>query len=102
MITINQDGTIDMLDGQFELAGKQIAKRRASHIVPTRITKRLVFKVCRLAGDGSKLAAWTRTWNCEWTVDLTPSGGPTVSGFYCRAAAIAYEIGWIERNGITR
>lgn len=100
MITINADGSIEMLDGQFEIEGRRVAKRRASHIVPTRFTKRLVFKLCRLAGDASKLAAWTRTWKCEWTVDLRPSAGPVVSGFYSRAAAIAYEIAWIERNGI--
>ncbi len=102
MITINEDGTVDTLDGQFDLGGRQVARRRASHIVPARSTKRLVFRLLRaVCGDTGKVAAWTRSWECEWTVDLTPSSGPVVSGFYSRAAAIAYEVGWLERNGIS-
>lgn len=100
MITIHDDGRVEMLDGQFDLGGRQVAKRRASHVVPTGRLRRLLFRLCRIAGDDSELAAWTRTWDCNWTVDLRPSAGPVVSGFYNRDTAIEFEVDWISRNGI--
>lgn len=33
-----------------------------------------------------------------WTVDLRPSGGPVVPGFATRAAGLAYEIDWLNKN----
>lgn len=33
-----------------------------------------------------------------WYVDLGPSGGPKVTGFLTRAAALAYEVDWLNKN----
>lgn len=34
----------------------------------------------------------------EWFVDLSPSGGPKVTGFATRAAALGYEVDWLNKN----
>jgi hypothetical protein len=34
----------------------------------------------------------------EWDVDLSPSGGPKVTGFKTRSAGIQFEIDWINKN----
>ncbi len=32
----------------------------------------------------------------DWTVDLSPVGGPRLTGFATRSTAIAAEVDWIE------
>ena len=33
-----------------------------------------------------------------WTADLTPVGGPLLTGFERRSEALAAEIDWLEKN----
>jgi hypothetical protein len=34
----------------------------------------------------------------QWEADMSPSGGPVLSGFAMRGDAIAAEIEWLENN----
>ena len=66
--------------------------RRASWIVPKRISLRIAFYLIRfLFGDNGRMAAFTRGWSCNWMVDLRVSRGPVVTGFSCRKAAVEFE-----------
>lgn len=72
--------------------------QRASWILPERFLKRLAFQFIRLFGDKTVAAEWTRRWQGPWIVDLRLSGGPVVTGFYSRDAALAYEESWVSRR----
>jgi len=76
-----------------------VTTRRASWIVPESLPLRWLFRMLRLAGDESRLAAWTRTWRCRWMVDLSPSGWNVWLGPYGRRAdALAAEHEWLENK----
>lgn len=36
-----------------------------------------------------------------WTADLTPVGGPLLTGFERRSEALAAEIAWLENNWLS-
>jgi hypothetical protein len=67
---------------------------RASFVVPENAYLRLAFQVIRkLVSDDSALAAWTRTWQCLWRVDMRPVGaGILVQRFSNRQTAIDAEV----------
>lgn len=70
--------------------------RRASWIVPTRLSLRVAFFLLRsMFGDRGRVAEFTRGWRCDWTVDLRLSGGPVVTGFSSRESAVEYEIKYV-------
>jgi hypothetical protein len=68
--------------------------RRASHVEPDNACLRLLFHGVRsLVSDGSRIAAWSRTWPCMWRVNMAPVGGgilPIRYGY--RLAAIDAEV----------
>jgi len=80
--------------------------RRLSDVEPDWLPLRLLFRlVRRLFGDKGWAAEWTRNWRCRWRVDLGRVGGPllrfdpmTWLPFPDRAAAIAAEVAWLEKN----
>jgi hypothetical protein len=76
-------------------------RRRASYIEPANRPLRWLFRrLRRMFGDYGRVAAFTRSWPCEWRVDLTPSAGPIVGGFHDRAEAIRFEVRWLEKNSL--
>lgn len=82
-VTINEDGSLEYLktdaaDVLLEL-GEHIT-RRASHVEPVGwLARRWFHVVRRFVTDKSAIAAWTRTWRCEWRVDTSPVGGPVLT-----------------------
>jgi hypothetical protein len=68
--------------------------RRASHVIPVNTVLQAAFRILRACvSDGSRLAAWSRTWPCKWMVDMTPVGGGILPvQFEDRAAAIDAEV----------
>ncbi len=68
--------------------------RRASHVIPKNVYLRLTFRAIRkLVADDSRIAAWSRTWPCEWIVDMSPvGGGILIQRFENREAAIDAEV----------
>jgi hypothetical protein len=51
--------------------------RRASHVEPATFWSRVAFHILRrFVTDKSRIAAWTRTWKCEWQINTSPVGGP--------------------------
>lgn len=73
--------------------------RRASHVYPDSLVLRLVFRAVRaLVSDDSRIAAWTRTWNCGWIINTTPVGGPILDGvWYDRQEAIDAEVAFLNQ-----
>lgn len=66
--------------------------KRASHVEPANFWGRWAFRLFRrLFGDKGRVATWTRTWDVQWEVDLSPIGGPRIGPFYPRSKAIAEE-----------
>lgn len=73
--------------------------KRAGWILPERPLKRLAFIVLRrMFSDHSQVAAWCRTWDGPWVVDLSLSNGPVVTGFISRSAALFFEEQWVAKN----
>lgn len=99
-VTVQPDGSIEYLQHECteQLVPGRATRRRASHIVPRRALQRVAFWACRLGGDASRLAAWTRAWRCDWLVDLGPSGGPVLGPFEDREQAIEAEELWLWEN----
>ena len=101
-VTINEDtAEIRFLvshDAQgFILANATV--KRASHVEPCDTLIRLWFHLIRAVfGEVGPIADWTRHWDCNWQVNLTPVNGPIVSYFLSRKNAIAYEVQWLEAN----
>ena len=72
---------------------------RASYVLPCNHLLRTLFQMVRRYGsDDSLLAAWTRTWGCDWYIDATPAGGEVLAGRWAnRADAITAEIEYLNR-----
>jgi len=68
--------------------------RRASHVEPVNTYLRLLFHAIRkLVRDDSRVAAWTRLWDCKWRVNMSPVGGAILPvQFSNRLAAIDAEV----------
>ncbi len=99
IILIDQDGRIEQIAGHgpdLSSEGSAIT-RRASWVQPCNLLLRAAFHVLRLAGDDSRLAAWTRSWRCLWQVQII--NGPLLPGTWrYRAEAIAAEVEWLEKH----
>jgi hypothetical protein len=78
---------------------KTASVKRASHVVPWHGTTRVWFKLLRkVFGEDGHVGNWTRTWKCDWEVNLHPVMGPYVGPFATRQDAIDFEIDWLNRN----
>ncbi len=105
ILLIVENGTIAVLGDTAkarDLFGAYVGtvqQRRASHVEPINPALRLAFRALRwLGGDKGRVAAFTRSWGCQWRVDLAPSGGGILEPFAARADAIAAEIEWLCIN----
>lgn len=79
-------------------AGGDTETIRISHVEPVNLSLRRCFRLLRFCfGDYGRVADWTRTWECFWRVDFSPSGGVvhTVDAegrpFRSHAAAVLFE-----------
>jgi hypothetical protein len=105
VISIDGEGTATYLVNQYteKLFPEAQQPRRASHVVPMGRWSRFLFQALRGAfGEDGRVSEWTRTWAGPWKIDMSPVGGPTVSGFFDRAVAIEYEINWLNANWLGR
>jgi hypothetical protein len=101
ILNIQPGGRVEFVahNGLEPLLAQGIAtQRRASHVDPVNPWLRVAFHaVRRLVRDDSALAAWTRSWRCQWRVAII--GGPVLAGTWRdRLEAIAAEVQWIERE----
>jgi len=85
-------GTVTGFYDEVSFAGLQLEsweRKRVSHVVPADTLKRLFFGAIRsVAGESTKLAAWTRSWRCAWFVLVDEKQyGPFIE----RHEAIAFE-----------
>lgn len=82
-ITIEEDGSQTYLktdSADIFLECGEVITRRASHVEPADWALRLIFSLLRtLFADTSAVAAWTRTWGCEWRINTSPVGGPVLT-----------------------
>jgi hypothetical protein len=81
-VTIDENGDMlylktDSCDVLLEL-GETVTKR-ASHVEPVSVPLRYAFRLLRMFGDKTRVAEWTRHWQCEWLVDTRPVGGPVLT-----------------------
>ena len=93
-------GTVTGFQDEVSFAGLQLEsfeRKRVSHVVPAGPLKRLFFGAIRcVAGESTKLAAWTRTWRCAWLVLVDEKRyGPFIE----RHEAIAFEKQLIRAQG---
>jgi hypothetical protein len=74
--------------------------KRASRVEPVSMVLRGLFYALRVVfGEYGRTGDWTRTWGCEWRVNLTPVNGPILPETYTiRQKAIDAEIIWLETN----
>jgi hypothetical protein len=102
-ITIDQDGNARQLIGESmpSLIGSlgDVTLRRASHVEPVNPMLRVAFYALRIFGDGGKLAGFTRSWACQWQVNLSPIGlGLLPMTYHNRQSAIDAEIDYLTRH----
>lgn len=71
---IYSDDRVGLLAELAQQLGSEPVTRRASHVEP--------------ATDGG------------WTADMSPSGGPVLTGFRLRSEALAAEIEWLREHGL--
>ena len=82
-VTIDESGDLVFLNSPehdvFLELGETLTTR-ASHVEPYALLPRLLFTAIRyFVHDDSKLAAWTRGWECGWRVNTSPVGGPILT-----------------------
>ena len=82
-VTIDENGDVVMLKidaaDVFLEQGVRVTSR-ASHVEPYFFWDRVLFHILRtLFADDSRVAAWTRTWQCWWRVNTAPVGGPILT-----------------------
>lgn len=101
-VTIDENGDLaflstDMSDVFLEM-GKAV-KRRASHVEPERLAKRIAFRVLRgVFGDHGRVAEWTRNWSGKWRVDTRPTAGVVLPQLFdSRDEAITAEIEFLNK-----
>jgi len=68
-------------------------RQRLSHIEPHRRVLRWLFHWCRAIG----IVEWTRHWDCQWRVNMSPVDGPIIhmTPQSSRAEALAVEREWL-------
>ena len=98
-ITIDESGNLKMLETTmaepFKVLGTAVTKR-ASYVEPYEFLPRLAFSIIRrVVSDDSRLADWTRRWDCFWRVNTKPVGGPILRNQYGNIAAW-----WIREDAI--
>ena len=82
-VTIDESGDMVFLNSPehdiFLELGETVT-RRASHVEPYALIPRLLFTAIRyFVHDDSRIAAWTRGWECGWQVNTSPVGGPILT-----------------------
>ena len=84
-VTIDESGDLVFLrtpESDIFLELGETITRRASHVEPYALLPRLAFTALRyFVPDDSRIAAWTRDWDCSWRVNLSPIGGPILRGY---------------------
>lgn len=78
-VTIDENGDLIYLKtSEHDIFAElgEVITRRASHVEPLDPLLRFAFRVLRLFGDKTRVAEWTRGWECLWIVDTRPVGGP--------------------------
>jgi hypothetical protein len=81
-LTIEEDGDLTFLatdSADVFLEQGETITRRASHVEPVGLLLRVAFHLLRRFGTKNQIAAWTRTWPCEWRVNTKPVGGPVLT-----------------------
>ena len=107
-ITIDESGNLKMLETAmaepFKVLGTAVTKR-ASFVEPYDFWPRVAFTVLRkLVSDDSRIADWTRRWNCFWRVNTKPVGGSilrdqygNIATWWIREDAIVAEIEFLNK-----
>ena len=84
-VTIDESGDLVFLrtpESDIFLELGETITCRASHVEPYSLLPRLAFTALRyFVPDDSRIAAWTRGWDCSWRVNLSPIGGPILRGY---------------------
>ena len=86
------NGSITGFHDEVSFDGLELSKyekKRVSRIVPRNTLARIAFILLRLVvNDTSSIAAWTRTWPCNWIVVIDQE---TFGPFSDRIKAIEFE-----------
>lgn len=101
-IVIAPDGSMKFIvddDSRQLLSMGNSEVRRASHVEPFDPVLRFTFHVLRsVFSDKGRVSEWTRSWQCYWQVNMSPSNGPTFGVFRHRRDALAAEVKWLTEN----
>ena len=99
VISVEDDGAMNFLNKPEveDLVQPGSVKRRISHVEPVNSLFRFAFHLIRKrVSDESRLAQFTREWNCLWRVRVLD--GPTFGRFASRQAAIDAEVEFWQRE----
>ena len=93
-LDFHADGSVTGLThGEFpvEVIGDAV-KTRYSHIWPKNVPLRLAFNAARhVFGERGRVARWTRSWACVWTVRLASAPDAVLFSSRDRAACVEFE-----------
>lgn len=88
-LEIDKHGRIRTFEEDFDLPIKRKKVKRISRIVPQNLLLRIAFILIRsFVSDNSKIANWTRKWNCYWIVVFN---GKKYGKFKNRKKAVEFE-----------
>lgn len=91
-ITLHAEGTVSHIgDLPIDLPLLNPVRLRVSIIQPTSFWRRKAFRLLRTVfGDAGRVAAFTRTWQCEWTATILATGETYTAD--SRAECVAWEL----------
>ena len=105
-VTIDENGDLVYLKtSEHDIFAElgEVVTRRASHVEPETLWLRVAFRFLRMFGDQTRVAEWTRGWQCVWLVDTRPVGGPVLEGRWTnRQEAIDAEIVFLNQFFLER
>lgn len=94
ILSLAPDGSVSIiahgeLDAPiFEALGQVSGITRGGHVQPADPALRLIFVSLRKLGS-SRISRFTRTWKCEWNVEIVD--GPVLGPYNARSEAITAE-----------
>ena len=84
-----KDGIVAGFVDEVALPLRDVETVRVSWVVPADPMLRVLFSLLRFcAGESGQVAAWTRSWRCDWLVEVQ---GETHGPFKDRLEAIRFE-----------
>ena len=98
-LIIRRDGRMEWLNPPPFAVPAKTKRKRYSEITPTNPFLFVAFRLLRLAfGEKGRVSDWTRSWRCEWRMEILHSGLTRISRDRQELIDLEHELFFTERH----